>query len=137
MPVNSGRRNAIMEKAMKTAKSLLWPCAVLLFIVLPARAQEIGQSAPAPELKYRMELAYIYDTDSPEYVFVINGVIGCKSVASLKKYLSLLPPGSILQWAPGCRRRGDEPLLSSEQEMEDFKAFCAEKNINFILVPSG
>ena len=32
---------------------------------------------------------------------------------------------------------GGEPLLSSEQEMEDFKAFCAEKNINFILVPAG
>jgi len=124
-----------MEKAMKMAKSLLWPCAILLFIVLPARAQEIKQ--PAPELKYRMELAYIYDTDSPEYVFVINGVIGCKSVASLKKYLSLLPPGSILEWAPGCRRRVDEPLLSSDEEMEDFKAFCAEKNINFILIPSG
>ena len=35
------------------------------------------------------------------------------------------------------RRKGDEPLLSSEQEMEDFKAFCAEKNINFFLIPSG
>jgi hypothetical protein len=135
MPVNSGRRNAIMEKAMKMAKSLLWPCAILLFIVLPARAQEIEQPAPAP--KYRMELAYIFDTDSPQYVFVIGGVIGCKSVASLKKYLSLLPPGSTLEWAPGCIQRGNEPLLSSEQEMEDFKAFCAEKNINFILVPSG
>jgi hypothetical protein len=124
-----------MEKAMKMSKSLLWACAILLFIVLPARVQEIKQ--PAPEPKYRMELAYIFDTESPEYVFVIGGVIGCKSVASLKKYLSLLPPGSILEWAPGCVRRGNEPLLSSEQEMEDFKAFCAEKNINFILIPSG
>ena len=68
---------------------------------------------------------------------MIGGAIGLKSVTSVKKYLSILPPGSILEWAPGCRRRGKEPLLSSEQDMEDFKAFCAEKNIDFILVPSG
>src|SRR5262245_27192328 len=126
MPVNSGWRNAIMENAMKMARGLLWPCAILLFIVLPARAQEIEQPQPAP--KCQMELVYIGDTDSPEYVFVISGVIGFKSVDSLKKYLSGLPPGSTLEWAPGCRRRANEPLLSSEQEMEDFKAFCAEKN---------
>jgi hypothetical protein len=123
-----------MENAMKIFKSFLWPCAILLFIVLPVRAQEVEQLAPP---KHRMELVYIFDTDSPEYIFVIGGIIGFKSVASLKKYLSILPPGSILEWAPGCIRRGNEPLLSSEQEMEDFKAFCAEMNINFILVPSG
>jgi hypothetical protein len=120
---------------MKISKSLLWPCAILLFMVLPAHAQEVEQPQQAP--KYRMELAYIFDTDSPEYIFVIGGVIGFKSVASLKKYLSILPPGSTLEWAPGCKRRSDEPLLSSEQEMEDFKAFCSEKNINFVLAPSG
>jgi len=124
-----------MENAMKIFNSLLWPCAILLFVVMPARAQEIEQPAPPP--KYRMELVNIFDTDSPEYIFVIGGAIGFKSVASLKKYLSILPPGSILEWAPGCKRRGNEPLLSSEQEMEDFKAFCAEKNIDFILAPSG
>jgi len=135
MQANSGRRNAIMENTMKISKSLLWPCAMLLFIVLPARAQEIWQPPPSP--KHRMELVYIVDTDPREYVFVISGAIGFKSVDSLKKYLSDLPHGSILEWAPGCVRGGNEPLLSSEQEMEDFKAFCAEKNINFILVPSG
>ena len=124
-----------MENAMKMSKSLLWPCAVLLFIVLPARAQEIGQSPPAQ--KYRMELIYIVDASSLEYVFVISGTIGFKPVASLKKYLGDLPPGSTIEWAPGCVQRGNEPLLSSEQEIEDFKAFCAEKNINFILIPSG
>jgi hypothetical protein len=120
---------------MKNSKSLLWPCAILLFMVLPAHAQEVEQPQQAP--KYRMDLVYIVDAGSPEYIFVISGVIGFKSVASLKEYLSALPAGSILEWAPGCMRRANEPLLSSEQEMEDFKAFCAERNINFILVPSG
>ena len=123
-----------MENAMKMSRSLLWLCAILLFIVLPARAQEIGQSAPAP--KYRMELIYVVDASPHEYVFVISGSIGFKSVDSLKKYLGDLPPGSTLEWAPGCVRRVNEPL-SSEQEIEDFKAFCAEKNINFIVIPSG
>jgi hypothetical protein len=65
------------------------------------------------------------------------GAAGFKSIDSLKKFLSGLPPGSTLEWAPGCIRMGKEPLLSSEQEMEEFKAFCAESNINFVLTPSG
>jgi hypothetical protein len=83
-----------------------------------------------------MELVYIFGEGSPEFIFVI-GNVGFKSVASLKNYLSNLPPGSILEWAPGCRQIGNEPLLSSEQELEDFKAFCVERGISFILVPSG
>jgi len=35
------------------------------------------------------------------------------------------------------RRRDRSVERSSELEMDDFKAFCAERNINFILVPSG
>lgn len=119
---------------MKIPNRLLWFCAILLFIVLPAHAQEIEQPQPPP--KYRMELVYVFDANSPEFVFVI-GNAGFKSTASLKKFLSSLPPGSILEWAPGCVRLGNEPLLSSEQEMADFKAFCVERNIDFILVPSG
>jgi len=83
-----------------------------------------------------MELVYIVDTSPHEYVFVISGSIGFKSVDSLKEYLGGLPPGSTLEWAPGCVEMGNRPL-SSEREIEDFKAFCAEKNINFIVIPSG
>ena len=119
---------------MSKPKRLLWLPVILLSAVLPAHAQEGMQPQPPP--KYRMELVYIFEVESPEFIFVIGGV-GFKSVTALKKYLSNLPPGSILEWAPGCRRTGGEPLLSSEQEMEEFKAFCAEKNINFVLVPSG
>ena len=99
-----------------------------------AEAQEGVTQQPPP--KYRMELVYIFEADATEFIFVV-GNVGFKLVASLKSFLSNLPPGSTLEWAPGCRRIGSEPLLSSEQEMEDFKAFCAERNINFILVPSG
>jgi hypothetical protein len=119
---------------MNRFKYLLWFSVILLSAVLGADAQENGQPQPPP--KYRMELVYIFQDEATEFIFVI-GNVGFKSVDSLKKFLSSLPPGSNLEWAPGCKRMGNEPLLSSEQEMEEFKAFCAEKNINFVLVPSG
>jgi hypothetical protein len=119
---------------MKLPLHLLWLPVIVLFAVLPAHAQENVQSQPPS--KYRMELVYVFDAESPEFVFVI-GNTGFKSVVSLKKFLGSLPAGSILEWAASCRRIGYEPLLSSEQEIEDFKAFCAEKNIEFVLIPSG
>ncbi|MBI1813766.1 MAG: hypothetical protein HYR72_02175 [Deltaproteobacteria bacterium] len=97
----------------------------------------MAQPPPAPDPpKYRMELVYVFDGDKPEYLFVI-GNSGFKSVASLKQFLATLPPGSTLEWAPGCERFGGEPLLSSEEDMAAFKSFCAEKQIRFILKPSG
>ena len=119
---------------MKLRKHLLLLSIILLFTALPARAQEGEQPQPPP--KYEMELVYIFDGETPEFIFVI-GNAGFRSVASLKKFLESLPPGSTLKWSPGCRRMGNEPLLSSELEMEVFKAFCIERGINFILVPSG
>ena len=119
---------------MKTPKLLLWLAVMLLSTALHTRAQEDGQPQPPP--KYRMELVYIFETGSTQYIFVI-GNIGFRSVASLKNYVGNLPPGSTLEWAPRCRRLGGEPLLSSDYEIEKFKAFCTEKNINFVLVPSG
>lgn len=115
-------------------KHLLWLHLVFLLIPLHAQAQESAQQQPPP--KYRMELVYILEGDSHEFIFVV-GNVGFKSVAALKRFVSNLPAGSTLEWAPGCLRFGGEPLLSSEQEMEEFKAFCVEKNINFVLVPSG
>ena len=119
---------------MRVSKQILCALVMLLLGFCIGRAQENGQSPPPP--KYRLELVYISDVASREYMFVV-GKVGFKSVASLKKFLSDLPSDSILEWAPGCIRWGDEPLLSSEEDMEDFKAFCVAKKINFILVPSG
>ncbi len=119
---------------MNKSRHILWISVILLSAILRVDAQQ-NQPAPAPP-NYRMELVYIFDKDATEFIFVI-GNVGFKSVDSLKTFLSTLPPGSNLEWAPGCLRVGQEPLLSSAQEMEDFKAFCAEKNIKFVLVPSG
>jgi hypothetical protein len=119
---------------MNKNKVLLWLSVILLSAMLRADAHE-NQQEQSPTT-YRMELVYIFDKDPPEFVFVI-GNVGFKSVDSLKKFLSSVPPGSTLEWAPGCVRWGHEPLLSSEREMQEFKAFCVEKNLKFVLVPSG
>jgi hypothetical protein len=121
---------------MKRFKYLLWLVVLMLSPVLQAQAQESEQQQPQSPPKYRLELVYIFEAETTEFIFVIGGV-GFKSVESLKNFLSSLPPGSSLEWAPGCRRMGNEPLLSSELEMAEFKAFCLERNINFVLVPSG
>jgi hypothetical protein len=121
---------------MKTPKRILWLAMLLLLAVLPTNAQENQKNEDPPPPKYRMELVYIFEGSSTEFIFVV-GNAGFKSVAALKTYVASLPSGSILEWAPGCMRLGGEPLLSSDQQLEEFKAFCAEKNINFVLVPSG
>lgn len=119
---------------MNKNKVFLWLSVILLSAMLRADAHENQQEQSPPT--YRMDLVYIFDKDSTEFVFVI-GNVGFKSVDSLKKFLSSVPPGSTLQWAPGCLRWGHEPLLSSELEMQEFKALCVEKNLKFVLVPSG
>ena len=111
--------------------------AIWLFFLLifsgSARAQETERHTP---LKYRIQLIIVADTNPLEYLLVIDNV-GFKSVASLKRFVGTLPADSILEWAPDCSRIGGEPLLSSEEEMNDFKAFCQEKHIKLILHPSG
>lgn len=123
---------------MKVSQHIFCVLVILAFVMVYPRAQERAQEneQPPPPPKYQMELVRIFGSDSPEFIFVV-GKIGFKSVDSLKEFVGSLPAGSTIEWAPGCVRMGGEPLLSSDPEMEDFKAFCAAKNINFILVRSG
>ena len=113
---------------------------ICFFILVVSGARVAAQEVPpvAPPEKYRLELVQVVESYPTEYVFVV-GNTGFKSVDSLKKFLALLPAGSKLEWAPGCVRFGDEPLISigQEQELAEFRAFCEAKKIEFILVPSG
>jgi hypothetical protein len=111
--------------------------AASLFAVTAATAGDAKAATPAI---YRMEIVYIFETDTsgapPESIVVI-GNSGFRSVAALKQFISNLPKGAILDWTPGCERLGGELLLSSETDLEDFQAFCRERGITFILHPSG
>ncbi|HEV8232292.1 MAG TPA: hypothetical protein VGQ75_08080 [Thermoanaerobaculia bacterium] len=99
-----------------------------------ARQATTGEEAEPPV--YELKLVYIFETPEPEFVFVV-GNSGFKTVASLENFIASRPPGTTIRWSPGCIRLGGEPLLSSESEMEEFKAFCLDHRINFVLVPSG
>ena len=118
---------------MKTLTRFFAGFLIVFLMHAPAlRAQEPDPQPP----KYRLELVYIFDSNVTEFIFVV-GNSGFRSVSSLKKFISGLPPGSTLEWAPGCRCLGNEPLLSSEADMADFVQFCEECKVKFILVPSG
>jgi hypothetical protein len=106
----------------------------ILALALAVGAAPAQSENPLPV--YELQLVAIFETPETEFVFVIGGS-GFKTVAGLKDFLASRPRGTTLTWSPGCVRIGGEPLLSSDADMEDFKAFCAEHGIDFILVPSG
>lgn len=110
---------------------------VLTNLIVGVMAAALTSAAtPEEPPTYELQLVSIFETPETEFVFVI-GNSGFKTIAGLKDFLASRPRGTTLRWSPGCVRIGGEPLLSSEADMEDFKAFCAEHEINFILVPSG
>ena len=94
-----------------------------------------AQAAEEPP-KYELRLVYLFDGPQTEFVFVI-GNTGFRSVAGLREFLASRPAGTTVRWSPGCVRLGGEPLLSSDSEMDEFREFCREHGIEFVLVPSG
>ena len=113
----------------------VFPLLLILLLASTTRAQETKETEPP---KYRMELIWVADGDEgdAEYIFLI-GSVGFKTVEGMKKFVAGLAAGSVIEWAPGCLRRGNEPLLSSAEEMEAWRKFCEEHAIQFILIPSG
>ena len=107
---------------------------IAIGIALAAESARAQSAEEAP--LYEMKLVYLFDRPETEFLFVI-GNSGFRSVAALQEFLASSPAGTTLRWNPGCVRLGGEPLLSSDDEMEGFRAFCREHQINFVLVPSG
>jgi len=97
-----------------------------------------AQNAERKPENLTMTLASIADAAEPnQYIFIMNGVVAFKTLDGLKRHLMNEPKGSTLTWAPGCDRMGQEPLLRSKQEMQDFMTFCDSIGLKFVLVPSG
>jgi hypothetical protein len=116
---------------MKSLRNILSGI-LLTAVALFASSGEIRREP----IKGELRLIYVFEEPKTAFIFVI-GQSGFKSVNSLKRYLGTWPPGSELRWAPGCSRLGNEPLLSSEQDMNAFRAFLKKRGIKFVLVPSG
>ena len=105
------------------------------FLICLASARAEDQPVPAPE-KYELKLIYIFEGSNREFIFTL-GNSGFRSVESLKQFLGRRPRGTEVTWAPGCKRIGGEPLLSSEEDMKSFREFLEQRGIRFILIPSG
>lgn len=116
---------------MKILARLILASTAIVLTSGTARAQP-AESPPV----YEMKLVYLFDRPETEFVFVI-GNSGFRSVSSLQAFLATLSPGTTLRWNPGCVRLGGEHLLSSEGELEEFRAFWRDHQIEFVLVPSG
>ena len=98
--------------------------------------QSIEESSSSAPMIYPMKIIYIFEAEKPEFIFVV-GNAGFKSIASLKDWIKNLPPRTTLEFDMTCRRLGNEPLISSEEEMDDFKNFCKQHNINLVIRPAG
>ena len=87
-----------------------------------------------------LTLGWIADSDKPgerEYLFVLNGIVAYRTVEGLRNHVKGLPKGSTIRWAPGCCRMGDEPLLSSPEEMRRFRSLCESCGVTLEIIPSG
>jgi hypothetical protein len=106
----------------------------VLLLVIYVSAPYAQKPTPPPHLQ--MQLILVFESQPAEYIFVINAA-AFRSVDSLKRFVAGLPEDTVVEWAPGCDVMGDEPLLSSAKDMEDFKQFCKKEKIRFVLKPSG
>ncbi|MCC7249266.1 MAG: hypothetical protein IT473_11655 [Lysobacter sp.] len=123
------------------ARSQLLPTATLslfaaLALYLPPNASLATNARNESPDEHRMELIYAFDGKMPRFSFSIDA-LRFDSVETLKTYLARLPRGSVVTWSPGCRRLGGETLLSSQREMEEFRAFLEAHGIRLNLIPSG
>lgn len=105
--------------------------ATTLAVVKPKTA--VSQTAEPKTYPYHMEIVAITYSYPTEWVFVIERS-GFKSVDDLKKGISTLAAGSVLELKTGGRRFPNEPL-SSEKDMADFRKFCESKNVKLVFIP--
>ena len=88
---------------------------------------------------YTMSLVMLYSDDVTDYDWVVtlNNSIAFRSIDGLKVFLQKQPNGTTIEWAPGCVRLGDEPLLNSEQELQEFRLFCRKHGFKLTIRSSG
>ena len=93
--------------SQRSREGTLLTCGMAVFFLIAA-TPDVAETSPAP-VTYKMQLVWIAGTEPPEWVFVV-GQVGFKSPDSFKEFVGRLPKGSTLEWAPGCKRIGGEPL---------------------------
>jgi hypothetical protein len=113
--VHSEGLNLLISRgiAMKTPKSPFWLAVIVLSPISYLRAQENVRPEPPP--KYEMELVYISEAGSTEFIFLI-GNVGFKSVATLKNLVGNLAPGSTYARGRFLLHKQTEPAMKKSIE---------------------
>ena len=95
-------------------------------------------AGPAAGERYRMTRQGVAGLASPQWVFVIVTPQGHPWVAADSKLQWMIeqavPVSGTLEWSPGCKRIGGEPLETAE-ELEALKAFCTARGVTFVHIP--
>ena len=88
-----------------------------------------------------MEVISIADASPREELVVVlftQGGTAFRTLRGLQLFVNSLPQGATLEWSPGCARRSDgAALLASTEQVAAFRAYCQERKVNFVVVPSG
>ena len=111
--------------------------AAALFAFLPSLAP--GADAPP---RYRMEVITVADAPFREEMAVVlfaQGGTAFRTLRGLQQFVNSLPQGATLEWSPGCDRgsEGAGVLLASAEQIAAFRAYCQERKVNFVVIPSG
>jgi hypothetical protein len=91
-------------------------------------------------MKYRLTRQGVAGLASPQWVFIIVTPEGYPWVGTDEKLQWMIeravPANATLEWTPGCKRVGGEPLETVE-ELDALKAFCTQRKIQFVHHPGG
>jgi hypothetical protein len=116
-----------------------WPMATRAEIA-PATQPAAAAAAAAAGDRYRMTRQGVAGLASPQWVFVIVTPQGHPWVAADSKLQWMIeqavPAGGTLEWSPGCKRIGGEPLETAEA-LAELKAFCAARGVTLVHIPGG
>ncbi len=99
-----------------------------------------GELTPStqPSIKYRLRRQLVAGLAPPQWVFIIVTPEGDPWVATEAKLRRMIeqavPANATLEWAPGSKKMGGEPLETVE-ELDALKAFCLERKVNFVHLP--
>lgn len=125
---------------MKTTAIALLLLTFLATCPPASRGEGPPATAPKAAAKYRLTRQGVAGLASPKFVFVIVTPQGVPWVATAEKLHWMVgqavPADATLEWDPGCKRIGGEPLETAE-ELEALGSFCAERRVKFVVIPAG
>jgi hypothetical protein len=98
---------------------------------------QVARVAPStrPSANYRLTRQTVAGLTPMQWAFIIVTPEGYPWVSTEDELRSTIekavPTQATLEWAPGCKRVGGEPLETVE-ELESLKAFCTVRGVKFV-----